>query len=124
VSIRFRQSTANLLAAVIGLVGALALAAQRWWLLPLLLPFLVWLTYAVRVGTDAGPAGLRLRSLLRSRRIAWSDVESLAGVRRGVAVRLTNGRAVMLPSVRPDDVGRLLATSGNRLQAADQEQAR
>ncbi|MDG4769590.1 PH domain-containing protein [Solwaraspora sp. WMMD792] len=119
VTVRFRPHQAIMLAAVIAFVGSLPLASARWYLLPVLLLPLAIAIWAVRSGTDADPAGLRVRALIGQRRIGWSRVAELAADPQGRAVALlTDGERVRLPAVRADDLPRLIAASGQPLDPA------
>lgn len=114
--VRFRHSQALVAAAVIAFFGALPVAGARWYLAPVLLVPLAVGIWAWRAGTDAGPAGLRIRALLRQRPIPWAQVAELAADPRGRAVaRLTSGHQVPLPAVRAADLPRLVAASGQPL---------
>lgn len=114
--VRFRPSQAITVASVIAFAGALPLAAARWFLTPVLLvPLLtgIWAWYA---GTDAGPDGVRVRALLRSRRIAWTEIAGFGADPQGrVLAQLAGGGAVTLTAVRPTDLPRLVAASGRPL---------
>ncbi|MDG4785447.1 PH domain-containing protein [Micromonospora sp. WMMD1102] len=115
-TLRFRHSQAIWVAAVLGLLGALPLATARWYLLPLLLVPLAIGVWAWRAGTDASPAGIRIRALLGQRWIPWSEVAELAPDPRGQAVvRLRDGRTATLPAVRAADLPGLVAASGQPL---------
>ncbi|MFY1684716.1 PH domain-containing protein [Micromonospora sp. WMMD730] len=118
-TIRFRHNQAILVAAVIATIGALPLAAARWYLLPVLLVPLTVAVWAWRSGTDADPRELRLRALAGGRRIPWEQVVELATDPRGRAVvRLTDGHQLPLPAVRGIDLPRLVAVTGQALPDA------
>ncbi len=115
--LRFRQSGAVLIAAVIALVSAIPFASVRWYLAPLLLvPFTV-VAWAWRSGTDVGRTGLRLRALLGSRAIAWSEVAELSADSRGrVHALLADGRVVRLAGVLARDLPMIVAASGRQIE--------
>ncbi|MEU1601973.1 PH domain-containing protein [Micromonospora matsumotoense] len=115
-TIRFRHNQAILVAAVIATIGALPLAAARWYLLPVLLVPLAVAIWAWRSGTDADPRELRLRALAGGRRIPWEQVVELAADPRGRAVvRLADGQQLPLPAVRGVDLPRLVSITGQTL---------
>jgi hypothetical protein len=110
--IRFRPHGAIAIAALVALIGGIPLASAGWQYLPVLLVPLVVAVWALRAGTDVGPDGLRVRALLGSRRIEWSEISELGPDRRGRALaRLTNGQVVPLTSVRDRDLPRLVEVS-------------
>ncbi|ABP53696.1 PH domain-containing protein [Salinispora tropica] len=116
-TLRFRHNQALLVAAVVAFLGALPLAAARWYLLPVLLVPLALGGWAWRAGTDANSQGLRLRALAGQHRIRWDQIAELGADADGRAVaRLTDGRAVTLPAVRHDDLPRLVAVTGQARQ--------
>lgn len=118
--IRFRRSQALVAAAVVAFFGALPLAGARWYLTPVLLVPLLVGVWAWRAGTDASPAGVRIRALLRQRPIPWAQIAEFAADPRGRAVaRLTSGQEVPLPAVRAADLPRLIAASGQPLLRAE-----
>lgn len=111
-TLRFRHNQALLVAAVVAFLGALPLAAARWYLLPLLLVPLALGGWAWRSGTDANAQGLRLQALAGQYRIRWDQIVELGAGPDGRAVaRLTDGRAVPLPAVRHDDLPQLIAVA-------------
>ena len=112
-TLRFRPHGAVAIAGLVALIGSVPLASAGWYYLPVLLVPLVIVVWALRAGTDAGPEGLRVRALLGSRRIEWSEISELGADRRGRALaRLSNGQVVPLTSVRDRDLPRL-AELGN-----------
>lgn len=122
--VSFRQHGALAIAALVVFVGALPLASQRWYLLPLLLVPLLAGAWLWRSGTDADADGLSVRALLGRRRIPWSQVAELAGDTRGRAVaRLTGGQVVRLTAVPATELGRLVEASGQALGDADRPAA-
>lgn len=115
-TIRFRHNQALLVAAVVAFLGALPLAAARWFLLPVLLVPVALGGWAWRAGTDANSQGLRLRALAGQHLIRWEQIVELGADADGRAVaRLTDGREVRLPAVRRDDLPRLVAVTGQNL---------
>ncbi|MDG4823472.1 PH domain-containing protein [Asanoa sp. WMMD1127] len=127
--VRFRPHQSILIAAFIGFVGILPIAFGpslpsdtnvtepssdvRWIFVPLLLIPIAVFVWVLRSGTDADASGLRVRGLLGTKRIPWSEVRELATDDRGRAVvLLRDGYAVTLSSVRRDDVNRLIEASG------------
>ncbi|MDG4792639.1 PH domain-containing protein [Micromonospora sp. WMMD1082] len=110
---RFRHHQAILVAAIVALIGALPLAGARAYLLPVLLAPLTVAVWAWRAGTDADVRGLRVRALAGQRRIPWDQVVELGSDPRGRAVaRLDDGRRLVLPAVRREDLPRLVAAAG------------
>jgi hypothetical protein len=115
---RFRHSGALIVAALVAAIGAVPVASAGWYFLPALLVPLLLAVWAWRAGTDADPRGLRLRAALGQRRVPWSDVAELAADERGRATaRLRDGRVLPLPAVRAADLPRLVAASGQELEA-------
>ncbi|WP_422770970.1 PH domain-containing protein [Plantactinospora sp. WMMC1484] len=124
-TLRFRHNQAIWVAAVLAFLAALPLATSRWFLLPLLLVPVAVGVWAWRAGTDADPAGVRIRALLGQRRIAWSEIVELASDPRGQAVvRLRDGRTTALPAVRATDLPDLVAASGQPLAGAGETRER
>jgi len=128
--VRFRPHQSILIAAFIAFVGILPIAfgpslssdtvsagdgsPVRWMFVPLFVIPIAVFVWVLRSGTDADASGLRVRGLLASKRIPWSEIRELATDNRGRAVALLrDGYAVSLASVRQDDVSRLVAASGN-----------
>jgi hypothetical protein len=104
------MNAAAAVAATMALVGAVPLAATRWYLTPLVLIPAAIAVWAWRSGTDADPDGLTVRALFGSRRLAWSGIEALAPDDRGrVYARLSRGASVRLTGVTAADLPRLLA---------------
>ena len=129
---RFRRSAAISIAGLVAILGAVPLATSGfgmdstpWWAYPLLLVLLVPVFVAIwgwRAGTDADAAGLRIRSALRSRRIAWADVAGFEPAGRGVVATLAGGDQVGLPAVGRADLARLIAASGTELVGRDDDE--
>ena len=61
-TVKFRQSSAVPLAALVALLGASALATQRWWLSPLLLVPIAVFCWGLRSGVDADAESLRVHA--------------------------------------------------------------
>jgi hypothetical protein len=117
--VKFRYNAAAAVAGLVAALGAVPLAAARWWYLPILLipaGFAVW---AWRAGTDAGAGGLRVRALLGSRQVPWSWVDTLVvGGRNRVYARSRDGATIRLTAVTRADLPRLIAASGQELRAS------
>jgi hypothetical protein len=105
---KFRYNAAIVIACVVAFFGAVPLAVSRTYLLPILVVPVLLGIWAWRAGTDATPAGLRVRALFGSRFIPWGDVEALipSGPRE-VYAALGGGRRVRLPAVGAADLPRL-----------------
>jgi hypothetical protein len=117
--VRIRQHSAVAVAAIVTTIGAVPLASVAWYWAPIAAIPLVVAVWAWRAGTDAGPTGLRLRALLGSRRVPWSEVSELAADRNGRAVAvLTDGRRLPLPAARAGDLPRLVGASGQQISPA------
>lgn len=122
---RFRYNVSICLAGILAFLGAIPVATVGFghedvpaYAYVLLLILLVPLSIAVwgwRAGTDADANGLRIRALISSRRIPWTDVALLGPRRRRVYAQLTDGRAIKLAAVSPADLPRLVAASGQKI---------
>lgn len=122
---RFRYNVSICLAGILGFLGAIPVATVGFghehvppYAYVLLLILLVPLAVAVwgwRAGTDADANGLRIRALISSRRIAWTDVALLGPRQRRVYAQLTDGRSIKLSAVSPADLPRLVAASGQKI---------
>lgn len=117
VTAKFRQNTAVPIAAFVALVGASALALQRWWLTPVLLVPLALVWRGLRVGVDADREALHVRGMLGSRTLPWADIAGFRLVRQQVLARLTNGNELPLPAVTPAELPALIAASGQTLES-------
>lgn len=116
---RFRHNVAVPISGFAALVSTSALALQRWWLTPLMLPPLVVLWWGLRSGADAGPDGIRVRALLGSRTVPWAEVAGLRVDGRRVRLLLDGGGELPLPGVEPGEVPKLVAASGGTLTGAE-----
>jgi hypothetical protein len=116
VVVRFRYNAAISVAAVVAFVGAVPLAASRWYFVPLLLVPLSVAVWGWRAGTDANANGVRARALFGSRFLPWTRIDSLeVGERNRVYARTTTDSAMRLPAVSAADLPRLVAASGEQL---------
>jgi Bacterial PH domain len=117
--VRFRYNAAAAIAGVVALIGAIPIAATRWYLAPILLVPLAVAVGAWRTGTDADAAGLRLRALLGSRFVPWSRVEALVvRERRRVYAETSAGTSLRLPAVSAADLPRLVEASGEEVRTS------
>jgi hypothetical protein len=123
-TLRFRQSSAITVAAVIAAIAAVPmLAASPWFALILLIPLGVGL-WSWRAGTDADADGLRVRAAFGSTRVRWRDVSELAVDPQGkVFVRTTDDRVLHLTAVPATELARLIGASGQELDRIAQSQA-
>ncbi len=122
---RFRYNVSICLAGILAFLGAIPVAtvgfghddvpAYAYVLLLILLVPLAVAVWGWRAGTDADANGLRIRALISSRRIPWTDVALLGPRRRRVYAQLTDGRAIKLAAVGPADLPRLVAASGQKI---------
>ncbi|NUT36443.1 MAG: PH domain-containing protein [Hamadaea sp.] len=116
----FRQPAPLALAGFITAIGALPLlkASPLYAFIPAAaVLFGIW---AWRSGTDVTPGGIRVRALLGSQIIAWSQVEALVPAPRGkVEAALTGGSRIRLNAVRPEDLPKLVAAGGGELADGD-----
>ena len=106
--VRYRHNTSILVAGIVMLCGGLALATSRWYLAPILLVPLAMIVWGWRAGTDVDADGVRVRALLGTRTIAWTQISGFTRSGDRVLATLTTGRAVTLPAVSPDDMGTLM----------------
>jgi hypothetical protein len=116
--IRFRQSPALAIAALLATLGAMPLLVGSLFLVVVPLATALFAIWAWRAGTDASPSGLRVRALLGSADIPWSRVENLIPAQGKVIATLTNGGHVTLTAVRPEDLPKLVAASGSEIRTA------
>src|SRR4029079_2806636 len=123
-TLRFRQSSAITVAAVIAAIAAVPmLAASPWFAFILLIPLGVGLC-SWRAGTDADADGLRVRAAFGSTQVRWRDVSALAVDPHGkVFVRTTDDRVLHLTAVPATQLARLIGASGQELDRIAQPQA-
>jgi hypothetical protein len=108
---KFRYHAAITIAAVVAFFGTVPLATSRVYLLPLILVPVAVGVWSWRAGTDLTPRGLRLRALLGSRFVPWSNVAAVVPAdERSVYLVLTTGRRVRLPAVRAADAPKITPT--------------
>jgi hypothetical protein len=105
---RFRHNVGIAVLGVVMLCGGVALAVSRWYLAPIELIPLAMIVWGIRAGTDVDADGLRLRALVGSRKIAWSQIDGFVPQGDKVLATLAGGKAVTLPAVSPADLPRLL----------------
>jgi hypothetical protein len=131
--VRFRYNVSICLAGILAFLGAIPVAtvgfghddvpAYAYVLLLILLVPLAVAVWGWRAGTDADADGLRIRALIRSRRIPWTDVALLGPRQRRVYAQLTDGRTIKLSAVSPADLPRLVAASGEKITEPVREDA-
>lgn len=110
---RFRPHGALAVAAAVATLGALPLVTTAWLLAPVLLVPLAVLVWALRSGTVADAAGLRVRALFGQRFVPWTEVEELAVQRHDRVVAVLGGhRSVWLTAVRRRHIPVLIAIAG------------
>ena len=115
--VRFRLNAALAVAAFVATLGAVPLASQRWFLVPILLIPGAVAVWAWRAGTDVDTEGLRVRALLGSRFVPWTGVTGLRiGDRERVYAETTVGGELRLTGVTAADVPRVVAASGQELK--------
>ena len=113
--IRFRYNAALAIAAVIAVIGALPMLGASLWYAPLLLIPVSVAVWGWRAGTDVDATGLRLRALLATRSVPWTDVAELGADARGRAIaRLRTGGVVSLPAVAATDLPKVVAAAGQK----------
>jgi hypothetical protein len=111
-TVRYRYNVSILVAGVVMFCGGMALATSRWWLAPVLLVPVTMIVWGLRAGTDVDERGLRLRALVGSRWLEWTEINGFTRHGDRILVTLASGRAVPLPAVNPDDLPALLRASG------------
>jgi PH (Pleckstrin Homology) domain-containing protein len=114
--VRFRQHAGLAVVGVVAFLGALPVAATRWYLTPILLVPLAVAIWAWRSGTDADADGLTIRALLGQRRLPWERIVGFVPERRRVTAILDGGRSVPLPAVTPGDLATLLQAGGQKVR--------
>lgn len=114
--VRFRQSGAVWVVALVAAFGSVPLAATRWYLYWLPLVPLLVMVWGLRSGTEAGPDGITVRALFGRRRVAWEHVVAVGSPDgRRVLARLDNDTLLPLTAVTPADLPRLVEASGQRV---------
>lgn len=109
-TLRFRHHRGRAVAGLIITISLLTLVPVSAWFALLLVPPAAWTVWVWRAGTDADPAGVRVRALVATRRVPWSRVEALATEPGGqVVANLTSGTQLPLTAVTATDVPRLAA---------------
>lgn len=131
--VRFRYNVSISLAGILAFLGAIPVAtvgfghddvpAYAYVLLLILFIPLAIAVWGWRAGTDADANGLRIRALVSSRRIPWTEVALLGPRRRRVYAQLTDGHAIKLAAVSPADLPRLIAASGQKITAPVRDDA-
>lgn len=117
---RFRHHPGRAAAGLIVTISTVTLAAASGWLALAVLVPLAWTVWLWRAGTEVDEDGFRVRALLGSRRIPWSDVRELTPDRRGgVVATLTTGVTIRLTAVSLADLPRMAAASGQQLTRSD-----
>jgi hypothetical protein len=117
VTAKIRHNTAVPLAAFVTLIGASAFATQRWYLLPILLIPAAMVWWGWRAGVDVDEESLRVRGMLGTRELPWSEVTGFRIVRNRVNVTLENGNEMRLPAVTPTVLPAVIKASGQELSA-------
>ena len=102
--------------ALLVLLAATPLILGPWYLRPVLLVPLWAILRAARTRTVVNVEGLSVRRLVRTRHVAWDDVEAVHQDARGslFAVHAT-GRPLMMGGVTVRDRDTLAAASGGRM---------
>lgn len=116
--ISFRQPPALAIAGLLATLGAMPLLVGSLFFVVVPLATALFAIWAWRAGTDASPAGLRIRALMGSADIPWSRVDTLVPAQRKVVAMLTGGGHVTLTAVRPEDLPKLVEASGSQISTA------
>ena len=113
---RLRMTRSALLPVVVLAMCLLPVASFGTWTpLVLLVPVAV-AAWVLRTGADVDDDGLTVRTLVGSRRVAWSEVAGIRVAGRGeLWLVRTGGTEVRLPALRARDLPRLARLSGGRL---------
>lgn len=111
--VKFRHPSAVPVAAVIALLGAVPMLLLGWYGVPILVIPLLVAVWGWRSGTDADHDGIRVRALIGSRRVPWSQIAEVAPAPHGrAAARLVDGAVLALPAVPASQLSRLVSASG------------
>lgn len=112
----FRTPPLATLGAVVFAVCALPFATGApWFWLVYVFPLAITVRILRRRTTVDGEA-VTTRTVLRSRRVPWTDISSLRlGRKSGVSAVLTDGAELPLPAVHIRDLPALAVASGGRL---------
>jgi hypothetical protein len=113
--LRIRIPRGNLLAVVVAAVCTVPLAFASLWLAVLWALPVLGGVHVLRAGVDVDSAGLTVRQVWGTRRLAWDDVAGLRIRRSRVAAVRRDGSVVRLPVLRPRHLSLLAAASGGRL---------
>jgi hypothetical protein len=114
--VRFRQHAGLAIAGLVAFVGAVPLAAARWYLAPILLVPLAVAIWAWRSGTDADADGVTIRARFGQRRLPWERIVGFVPDRRRVTAVLDGGTSIPLPAVAPGDLASLLQAGGQKVR--------
>ena len=113
---QIRTTRVALVAVALGAICLSPLALYAPWLLWLYALPLLAAARVLRAGADVDAAGVTVRALVGTRRVPWAEVAGLRVGRRGeVALVLTSGRALRLPTVRARHLPLIAVASGGRL---------
>lgn len=131
---RFRRSGGAWIASVLALVfvtpfaGAVFIEIDsnlKWVLAPIAIGALIvpaaFSVWSLRSGVDAGADGIRVKALLGSRHIPWTDITGFDRHDGKVYAALTSGSRIELPSIRPVDIPQLVTAGGNELVTAEDQ---
>ncbi len=115
-AVQIRTTRVALLAVLVGAICLSPLALYQAWLLWLFVVPLLAAIRVLRAGVDVDAGGLTVRALVGARRVRWADVAGLRVGRRGeVALVLTGGGALRLPTVRARHLPLIAAASQGHL---------
>jgi hypothetical protein len=125
---RFRHNVSTSIAGLVAFLGAIPLATAGfdsstegtpWWAYPLLLILvfpLAAMVWGWRAGTDADAEGVVARPFgVGGKSISWGEIVGIVPQNRRVYAILGDDRAVPLPAVSRDDLSRLVAAGGQKL---------
>jgi hypothetical protein len=115
-AVQIRTTRVALIAVGFGALCLSPLALYKPWLLLLFGVPAVLAARVLRAGVDVDADGITARALIGRRRVPWDEVAGLRVGRRGeVALVLTGGGAVRLPTVRARHLPLIAAASGGRV---------